>query len=509
MSWPREVWHLFSHEMRRSWLAVTAFVMLLVPQVGAATDQPWIDADTSLASMLLLPLAISIWLAVSVQRDGPVSRDRFWVTLPIRPSAIVASKLLVLVVLLALCACAAALALSLVSGAADPLSANGLVQTLSTVGALGAFLVLAALTRDLRGFLLGMFGLVLCAWLTNIGAKRQLPVPAVALTALHGTLLVAAIILFGRVYRTRPTGVGRRIAYGIGAAGVYLTPGLFKTASRPTMPVRAAGITFSIDNDSQPECTNRGVIVPLRTATPNFVRVSVEAPEIDVLLRSGAHLSLRAPRWYQENGVWGPLVAPRDSTRAWTMVDGDGYEASRVSPIEFVMSKEQRAAVCGNIARIDLQARALAHRATEFWRVPLDGSRNHLSRGVGLRHLEVLSAGDSLSLNLTATLLHGGGVDASALLDSLTFALTDTLTGTAIRFGFRDGSGGNSRVLMGLTRGWITRRFLQEPPEVWPRRRPNVPTQPSAEWLARSQLLVTRPVLIGSDTIQVHAVFPN
>jgi len=102
--------HLVRHDIRALRLPLAAWLALLLAQAAVMAFGPGlIDPEAPASSMRSFAgflagarLAFTVLLAVLiVQRDSPVGTTAFWLTRPIQPAAMAASKLISTVLLLA------------------------------------------------------------------------------------------------------------------------------------------------------------------------------------------------------------------------------------------------------------------------------------------------------------------------------------------------------------------------------------------------------------------------
>jgi len=363
------------------WLArgwVLGYVLLLLLVTAAVVLAT--GTEFRLLGRLALLIAAMVFTAVVIQADSPVRTDAFWVTLPLDPGAVLAAKLLTVVAVVTgtgLVAQAVALADFRAPAAAWP----GLLGStlMATLAILAPAVPLAALTRELKGFVLAillyfMASTIVGTWLVmrastgqdGLGSGRQALVialpAAVALVGVawhqyrsrHFPRIVAllALVLAGGTALTALTA---------GASGPGERPPVLATEDAPIVPLE-----YSIWEASGKLRVHIGLHGgrPGRAYTLHIESFHVAGPT------GTSPLPLREPSMRLIN----PLPNGVGSRPA-----DDG--ARRILEPDFTAAEQ--AALLDRAARLVLEGWIEAEEAREILRMPL--AEGSVGRGAGLK----------------------------------------------------------------------------------------------------------------------------
>jgi hypothetical protein len=237
------LFHLVRADVRRFRLLLAAWVLIEIFNTVFTGVQPLLTADPKMLTavgLLGTVLFLTRWLgmivivALVVQTHPLVGSDAFWMTRPIPPRALFASKILLLgttfIALPALCE------LALMAACGIPI-AEAVLVTLQTILFqslwLAIVMALSAVTRNLARFALAgggvlaslvlLFSIMIAVAMRNMPDGPQLgvvtnrsvssPTAGVVMLLL---LITAAVVLLVVQYRTRST----RVSVGAGVAGV-------------------------------------------------------------------------------------------------------------------------------------------------------------------------------------------------------------------------------------------------------------------------------------------------
>lgn len=222
MPWLRQVWHVFAKDVRRHWWMLVVFVVhAFAATMGLAIPDVSLEAGERVISTvfflyLTLPVTAALLSAMVVLDDAPTESHAWWPTLALSRDAVFGAKLLFVLGLMPLIAvvATAAMHLSFDVPVRDliPYAVQGTKRVFLT---LVLALSLAALLRDLRGFILwavllfagALFVIdslsrTLFIALGNIGSRSsQLSTSAFQMVSVALMLLV--LFATWRVYRTR------------------------------------------------------------------------------------------------------------------------------------------------------------------------------------------------------------------------------------------------------------------------------------------------------------------
>ena len=247
-------------------IAVALVRVLGLPQ--AKLPQPGFVADTLSITMFVLVLLGAILVASAVQSDSPVQSNAFWSSRPFDPTAMVGAKLLyAIVVLIGIPLLAELLAFMRFDTSAAAIGAN-LLKSATMYGlVLLCAAVVAALTTDLRGFIVAalilLIGSVLGAAALLDHPDRVLRDPARAVSLVVALTTGIGMLLF--LYRRRDVGRGA----WLGAVVVILaTFVVFAAIDFTRLPVPSAKHSTKSASDFVPDAD---VEVLSTSALPNHV----------------------------------------------------------------------------------------------------------------------------------------------------------------------------------------------------------------------------------------------
>lgn len=158
MTWGRQVLHVVKKDLREHWVWLVALVVAIAAAV--VRMQAWTGDRSSAPSSDLQDFATMLLLAttavVIVQSDVPGSGKAFWATLPLRTSAVAVAKMMMTVLLLAIVVGGAVTGLRLSDVEPQLLRAGAAVVASNTVLLLVLVTTIAALTKDVKGAVLGV-----------------------------------------------------------------------------------------------------------------------------------------------------------------------------------------------------------------------------------------------------------------------------------------------------------------------------------------------------------------
>lgn len=186
MRWIAQVGHVARKDVRQvGWMLLLYAATVAVSTGGIVTGKTFgpysstpnsielgmPDSFTVIVPALLSLIAI-LSVATLVQLDSPTRPNAFWSTRPLSPSAVLTSKLIVAGGgILGLAIVGVTIALRSIHTDASTISGIILSATLSSFDWILAVLVLGALTRDIRGFIVGLtttiLGLLLLTWILD------------------------------------------------------------------------------------------------------------------------------------------------------------------------------------------------------------------------------------------------------------------------------------------------------------------------------------------------------
>lgn len=238
MTWLAQVRHILAKDLVESRRMLVAYAAMVMVATASTLGPLLLGAWFMLASFGVLALGM-LMVASAVYSDSPTRSDAFWATRPIRPTAMLGAKIAFALV--------AGLGIGLVGQfvglrAYDiPWGSTARQLGLSVV-AYGSILlfgvVLSALTRDVRSFLLALVATAVCVIVLSWIPREAWHLPR-ALDALLAVSAVAASVTWlARVYRRHDLQQGERLL-GVGALTLTLVSWSVDAPDAP--PPRAAG----------------------------------------------------------------------------------------------------------------------------------------------------------------------------------------------------------------------------------------------------------------------------
>jgi hypothetical protein len=301
MSIVGQIGHVMAKDLRQTRWPFTVYVGVVF--VATLHSLVWYPTFGNLDEMFIAVVVLGMVCAAAVvQADSPTRPDAFWASQPLAPLAVLGAKLaLASVVVIGVGAIGQAIGLA-AHGVPATHMPQLMLQSLSSYGLLILFaMIIAALTRDVRTFLLGM---ILVPIVLLILAS-MLVTPRLGVDVDWHTLSVAALVisvcgglaLLAVVYRTRDS---RRYVWGLGA---FCAASALVSTQVPAIGAPAASIpTYS---GSRASFTLR-LIDSIATSIGPRVRLQlmVDVPD------QGGRLTLITPvsTFYVKQGV--PIAVP-------------------------------------------------------------------------------------------------------------------------------------------------------------------------------------------------------
>ena len=258
MSAMAELWHIVRKDVRQSrWLLAAFMALVIAATLGAVTRERLLDGNLQWAAGLLLVLG-PITAASIVQADSPTQADAFWASHPFRRWTMLGAKItLALVFLLLLPLIGQLLGLFAFRVPASELPAMMLASVVSYGLLLLVAVFIAALTRELRGFFLGLIALLIAIVAVSIaGAELRWSWNPVLRSVLQVLSLGGIVTLFTVLYVRRDTRGAR--ALSVAALALMLvagvdpmgTPARDGTLALPA-PKKTAAIALELRDTSQ------------------------------------------------------------------------------------------------------------------------------------------------------------------------------------------------------------------------------------------------------------------
>jgi hypothetical protein len=259
MSAMAELWHIVRKDVRQSrWLLAAFIVLVIAATLGAVTRERLLDGNLQWAAGLLLILG-PITAASIIQADSPTQADAFWASHPFRRWAMLGAKITMALVFLLLLPLIGQL-LGLIAFRVPPSELPTMM--LASVVSYGLLLLIAAfvaaLTPELRGFVLGLIAFLVAVVAISIaGAELQWSWNPVLRGVLQVLSLGGVVALLAVLYVRRDTRGAR--ALGVAALALMLvagvdpigTPARDGTLASLPAPKRTAAVALELRDTAQ------------------------------------------------------------------------------------------------------------------------------------------------------------------------------------------------------------------------------------------------------------------
>jgi hypothetical protein len=333
----------------------------------------------AMATGLLSFLAAWLVVGVAVQADPPTRPDAFWVTRPLSPAAVFGAKLVAIAAVMGLGLAAHLYVMHMHDVEVHEMLAESGAVLLSLGSGLATALLVAALARDLAGFLAGSFGLLVvlqaaALLLTSLGVEGTDPSPGTVLYPV--TWAVVVLGLASWQYRRRDVRKGRIALVGavlVGAVAAHLLP----TMGSRDVGTAAVEVTGRIEG----ELTSTGSTRQVRLHGTLPVRAPAEGTR-PLLLAVSARI--RMPDGREES------VRLVDQSRAMMRGFAEDPIYSAAYPDGFPLSilhltGPQWEALRAGTALVVVEGTAIIQRRRELASIAVDDRRVHTARGVRIR----------------------------------------------------------------------------------------------------------------------------
>lgn len=328
------VWHIFKKDLRRLWLPLLGWGVIIMLQYFAwhgSRDRDWADKDSWLAmsDMLLWGLHLVVaWLLVPqlIQADPVIGDDAAWRSRPISGGRLLAAK--ALGGALMLCVWPSLLTLpwwkEFGFGAGEIVHAMA-VNALGMALIMGVAAMLAVLTDSLARYLawsavlvvaVGLGGLMLAAGMpSKVNGVVSAAVLFTRASLAGGIVVLAVVVVIPLQYLRRRTELARRLAAGLAltaalvvqfwpwsSAQMLATTGL-ERYSLPTVSARlGSAIIYMPSGTTRPKANVVATVeFPMKGLAPGDL---VAWPEAE-------------PRWHFGDTRWSDLPAYNDPRPQW------------------------------------------------------------------------------------------------------------------------------------------------------------------------------------------------
>lgn len=395
MRWNAQVWHVLAKDLRESWKLGVLYVVTVV--VALARSLGWVRVGGGVNFVPLLVGIVGALLAASVvQSDSPTRANAFWASHPFSPSAVAAAKLTtaLLIVLLGTTGQLVAIQPFRVHGA--ELARAVLWPACFFAALLTGAMVLAAVTADLRSWLLSVIALPVAMVLFTI-MLDHLTLPGIAREAILAALGLGALAVFAWLYRSRDERRRSRVAaFGVVALAMVVT-GADSPEPAPLAPAtaNAPAVPLSIERWTIGEHEPLELALDLKVGGLALdERHVLSNPKMTVQLRDGRTLRLAAKgnmlvirtmrdsATFLELGSGGDGTLPRMQGITYRLVPPPTTHRVQLSA---TLTPDQRREVDGGIAGIALDGTVLVFQAHVLSTMPLVAGSTLADHGRRLR----------------------------------------------------------------------------------------------------------------------------
>ena len=512
MSWWSQVRHVFTRDLRRTWMSLGIFIATLCVAVARAVEWPPLMRDATVGVGILVVMCAAVVVARAVLADEPMRADAFWAIQPLHASAVATSKLVYVLLLLMLCALAVLVTRS--AWNLPPLEIEmasiGLFPVLTLI-LLGVAIV-AAVCID---FTRACVAVVAAIGIASLSDMREWEMTPGRYWALATLLSVGCTVLFVQRYRDRRSPIlARGVTLGSGMV-VMLFPAFVNRVAPvapvvPVAPVTAVvgggrsgnhdEVALSLPVVAMPACDRGRLIVPLAVVAPPGWRVGLMKPSLDVTLSNGATVPLSAPGWMQLAGTQGPMLPTMRDRAGVRVLGGDGEQIEQQIQIAFVVPGADAEHICGHIARLAMRLWVTTTTGTEVLRVPLSGAARADAPGFRARIAAATLQDADVAMTVRMSMLADDQAAKRDDLGALDFALLNQSQGEIVRLSSpRSDDGSSVSELPGLRH---TARTISLEPYGLNRTR----LRRLQSWRDSAVLIVTAPVERGRGWRQVEAV---
>jgi hypothetical protein len=502
MPWLRQVMHVALKDARRAWGTLLGCAVLAAFATASSVTLQDVGLGSFGWSLLFILLAMAHTVSL-VQADSPSRADAFWVTRPLRPSAVFGAKLVGILLLggIGLIGQVIVLSAFAVETRAYPALLGRSLVSVSI--SLAAIALLAALTKDWRALLVAAIAILVVPQLLFQGGARELSLVEVAAPVMHNALVVAALLLLlAHQYQTRRVlrGAAMTAAVVIGAsllssAASTRAPSLDRIARsaqpRSVPPVLLASLDSTSLGDGR---TQLQVALAIDQPAADH-RYRLVQHEVAIIDPDGSEQPLQvsnSPTWIWVDAGAEPLNPPG-------MPGGDRLFVER--------TPAQAHRLADGTARLVVRGYLEVQQATEPVIVPLQRGHTATAPGTRVRVLHARADADDVSIDLSLAHLVPQGAPHWQIRDigiqhrPRAFSLVNTVSGERYRLEER---GGSSHALgLVLPGPRMTRSDLTDVRIPVDAARGTAP-RPDEAWLAASVLHVTHWHPVGIHAVEVQ-----
>ena len=499
-------WHAQVAHVARKDLHHTAWLVLAYAAVAALATlaSGWDRFGAAGAAFVTLPLVVlgMILTAVVVQSDSPARSTALWVTLPLRPSAVLCAKIAVALVVIGL-PLIGQLAV-LVMHASEPRDLPVLLA-LSAL-AYGVWLAIAAavaaLTRDLRSFLVALI-LVMLVWFLVGTTMYARTAPASASPYFSYTVQLAGLVLVvAHQYLTRDVRrgiMGAALLWLLFLALPFVARGTLaaRTPDSARMPASLRPAVFATGGVDFDGGSSARVSIRMEGAS-RFHEYVLVAPVVRLHRRDGSSDVVPTP---------GFDIVLNDPTlrlaHRFVWLGDREAPASVLGGIPVDLAPAQRDALARGGARLSVRGRLEVREPRVRLDLPLDVGATGASGGLRVKVASAESFGEGPSLEVrTSSVTLPSRQHPRPLMvlgpDPVEYALVNRRRGEALAL--KQGGSASSSLPLVLPGPSTSTGTLQ----LVPQHTGAAETRVNREWLAGATLVLVQWSPLGSDPVAIE-----
>ncbi len=440
MRWLSQVAHVAAKDARMTrWLAVgyAVLVALAAFQLGGGV----LPAAWSALAMLIVLLAI----AQVVQDDPAIRDDAFWVSRPLSPSAVFTAKALTLLVAAAIALAGQAVLLARYAVTGSDLLHWLVGEWLTWLGMVGAAVIVAALTRDLRGFVIALIAVIVAYVVVgalledSIAPLFTRPDWVPPLGILVGSLAIAGYqYVSGR--RLRAAG----LLVALLAATTVLGWAPAPRRERPSAPLPVLAVTLRPDSILvRAGAAGQDLAFRVVGGSPH---VQYRLTEVSIPLRGSNDSVATVPLRHTTGPSAGPAALPELPGVRWMDVPRDdewtGFDLEYQLERAFARERGPDLAA-GRLVPVSVTGTVEGWQARVGARLPLRVGASVVRPGRRLRVHAVTRTDTGFQVELEISRLDPSGIGFFDAPGPVKFAIVDGSRGTAYPLTLRNTGGGN------------------------------------------------------------------
>ena len=516
MKWQAQVFHVARKDLRLAGWLILAYAAVVAGVTAGAVE--WGISTTAVAPLPTFGLVLlgMVLFAILVQSDSPARSDAFWVSRPLYPLAVFSAKILVAFLLL--------LGLPLLGQFVGLLAHDVTARdvpallgdsALSYGSWLGMAAVIAALTRDLRTFLVVLV-LVTLGWFIGLQALGFLLNPPMT-PGPPPPLLVPAAIIAGMLSLLAHQYLTRNVHRGILAAGLLTIVSILLSLVVPRsawsvipasgeVPNHLRPVGLSIEDVQLQGGSRVQVQLRLEGISPfhHYVFVS---PIVHLYMPDGSAMSYAvttAPIW---------LSTPNRHLNAEFRWLGKQQSPEAYTHGFFIdLPEAQIEVLARGGARLALQGHIEVREPRVMGSIPLKPGAIAVHEGRRIQILAVERTAGTLTVEVrtsTVALSKFPDVEQSHSTplwgSPFAYAIVNREQKEALALDKGRSSGSSFGLVLPGPRTWTeTIRLRPAPHYAGPQNRETAPPQISEEWLRRARLLLVRWAPLGSYPVRIE-----